>query len=204
MIARSTSAASNSRSSSSRSSCSAPVSGSTWSTCSPSRRKTPFMRTSRLDLHHVVVDEVALADGPLVVVAVDEVLEVGHRVGGRRGGEADLDGVEVVERVAPDRELLGCVAAVAFVGDDQVEGVDRDVELAGVVVAVALAEADASLAAEQIDAHPLDRADVDEGVARLRVRSDSEFGSTLGSNFSSSPKSVCWNRCDRPRRSCRT
>ena len=112
----------------------APVSGSTWSTCSPSLRKTPFMRTSERDPHHVVVDEVALAHGPLVVVAVDQVLEVGHRVGGRRGGQADLDRIEVVERVAPDRQLLGRVAAVALVGDDQVEGVDRDVELLGVVV----------------------------------------------------------------------
>ncbi len=55
-------------------------------------------------------------------------------MGGRRRGQADLDGVEVVERVAPDRQLGGGVAAVALVGDDQVEGVDRDVELLGIVV----------------------------------------------------------------------
>ena len=95
-------------------------------------------------LHDVVVDEVALADGPLVVVAVDDVLEVGHGVGGGRGGEADLDGVEVVERVAPDRQLLGRVAAVALVGDDQVEGVDRDVELLGVVVDALVADRERS------------------------------------------------------------
>ena len=106
VISRSTFAASKARSSSSRSSC---------------------VRRSRVDLvdllalveehavhadvavdaHDVVVDEVALADGALVVVAVDQVLEVGHRVGGRRGGQPDLDGVEVVERVPPDRQLLG-------------------------------------------------------------------------------------------------
>ena len=55
-------------------------------------------------------------------------------MGRRGGGQADLDGVEVVERLAPDRQLLRGVAAVALVGDDQVEGVDRDVELVGVVV----------------------------------------------------------------------
>ena len=88
----------------------------------------------RLDADDVVVDEVALADGPLVLVAVDDVLEVGRRVGGRRGGQADLDGVEVVERVPPDETPRGGVAAMALVGDDQVEGVDRDVELLGVVV----------------------------------------------------------------------
>ena len=51
---------------------------------------------------------------------------------GGRGGEADLDGVEMVEGVAPDAHLLRRVAAMAFVGDDQVEGVDGDVELVGV------------------------------------------------------------------------
>ena len=49
---------------------------STTPTCSPSCRKTPFMRTSDLMRDHVVVDEVALPDGPLVFVAVDDVLEV--------------------------------------------------------------------------------------------------------------------------------
>ena len=82
------------------------------------------MRTFDLIVDHVVVDEVALADGPLVLVAVDHVLEVRHGVRGGRGGQADLDGVEVVERLAPDRQLRGGVAAVALVGDDQVEGVD--------------------------------------------------------------------------------
>ena len=63
-------------------------------------------------------------------------------MGRGRGGEADLDGVEVVERVAPDGQLLGGVAAVAFVGDDQVEGVDGDVELLGVVVDLLVARAE--------------------------------------------------------------
>ena len=78
MILRSTSVASKARSSSSRSSWRVPVSGSTLSTCSPSLRNTPLMRTLDLTLHDVVVDQVALADGPLVLVAVDDVLEVGQ------------------------------------------------------------------------------------------------------------------------------
>ena len=76
-----------------------PVSGSTLSICSPSLRKTPFIRTSDLHLHDVVVDEVALAHRSLVLVAVGNILEVGHGVGGGRGGQPDLYGVEVVERV---------------------------------------------------------------------------------------------------------
>ena len=96
------------------------------------------MRTFGLDVHHVVVDQEALADGALVLVAVDHVAEVGLGVGGRRGGQADLDGVEVVERVPPDGQLGRGVAAMAFVGDDDVEGVDGDVELVGVLVDVVL------------------------------------------------------------------
>ena len=88
---------------------------------------------------------------------------------GGRGGEADLDGVEVVERLAPDRLLLGRVAAVALVGDDQVEGVDRDVELLDIGVDGLAVDRQRLLAAEQVHRHPLDRRDVDEGVAGLRV-----------------------------------
>ncbi len=60
-----------------------PVSGSTRSTCSPSLRKTPLHADVRFDATDVVVDEIALADRPLVLVAVDDVLEVGHGVRGR-------------------------------------------------------------------------------------------------------------------------
>ena len=50
-------------------------------TCLALLRKTPFMRTSDLTLHRVVIDEVAFADGALVLVAVDDVLEVGRQCG---------------------------------------------------------------------------------------------------------------------------
>ena len=50
MISRSILAVSNERSSSRRSSCLTPLIGSTDSTCSPSSRKTPFMRTFELML----------------------------------------------------------------------------------------------------------------------------------------------------------
>ena len=41
--------------------------------------------------------------------------------------------------VAPKADVAGGVAPVAFVGDDQVEGVDRDVEPVGVVFHVRIA-----------------------------------------------------------------
>ena len=122
-----------------------------------------------LDGDGVEIDEEAFADGALVFVAVDHVGEIGLGVGGGRGGQADLDGVEVVEGVAPERQLRRRVAAVAFVGDDQIEGVNRDVELVGVVVAHVVAQLEGGLAAEEVDGHALDGADVDEGVARLRI-----------------------------------
>ena len=134
MIFCSISAAANSRSSSSRSSSAAAGLRVDLVDLVALLQEDAVHPHVRLDTHDVVVDEVALADRPLVLVAVDEVLEVGHGVRSRRGGQADLDGVEVFERVAPDRQLLGRVAAVALVGDDQVEGVDRDVELLGVLV----------------------------------------------------------------------
>ena len=71
------------------------------------------------------------------------------------------------------RQIATCwrrVAAVALVGDDQVEGVDGDVELVGVVVDRLRHRPRDGLAAEQVDRHALDRADVDEGVARLADR----------------------------------
>lgn len=43
----------------------------------------------------------ALADRPVVLVAEGQVLEIGHGVGCRGGGKADLDGIEVIERGAP-------------------------------------------------------------------------------------------------------
>ncbi len=92
-------------------------------------------------------------------------------MGGRRGSQADADGVEVVERVAPDGQFLAGVAAMALVGNDEVEGVDGDVESVRVLVAgLQFAEGSGRrLSSEQVHGHALDGADVDEGVARLWV-----------------------------------
>lgn len=117
--------------------------------------------------HHVVVDQVALADSPVVLVAEHQVLEVGHGVQGWRGRQAHLDSVEVVEGVAPDGHVPCGVAPVALVGDDQVEGVDGDAELLNVDVNRLVINGQRASAAEQVDRHALDRADVDKGIAEL-------------------------------------
>ncbi|SIA22908.1 Uncharacterised protein [Mycobacteroides abscessus subsp. abscessus] len=60
---------------------------------------------------------------------------------------------------------------MAFVGHDQVEGVDRDVEFLRVhIAAIALPEANPSVTTKQVDTHPLYGADVDERVTQLWVR----------------------------------
>ena len=122
-----------------------------------------------LDADGVKIDEEAFADDTLIFVAVDHVLEEGFRVRRRRRGQADLDGVEMLERVAPDRLLGGGIAAMAFVRDDDVEGVNRNVEQFGVVFGFIVALREHRLASEEIDGHALDRADVQKGMARLRV-----------------------------------
>ncbi len=75
------------------------------------------------DAIDVVIDIDAVGHGLLVAVFHDQVLveeAEGLLVG--RGGEADQVGVEVVEHLAP--QLVD--GAVGFVGDDDVEALDRD------------------------------------------------------------------------------
>lgn len=59
---------------------------------------------------------------------------------------------------------------MALVGDDEIEGVDRDVELLGVLVDGLVADREGGIASVQVDRHPLDRGDVHERLADLRVR----------------------------------
>src|SRR5690606_6760366 len=74
---------------------------------------------------------------------------------------------EVVKRVPPDSTLLGRVATVALVSDDQVEGVDRDVELLNVGIYLLVVDLEGAFAAEEVHRHALDGGDVDEGIAEL-------------------------------------
>jgi len=120
----------------------------------------------RGDGHGVVVHQVAVADGLLVPIAEDDLLEVAGRVGRRGGRQADLDGVEVVQRIPPDRDLRRRVAPVALVRDHQVEGVDGDVQPVGLGLLVLLGAAEDGGSAEEVDGHPLDRAHVHERQAR--------------------------------------
>ena len=124
---------------------------------------------TRLDGDGVVVDKVALSHGPLVLVAVGHLLEVGRRVRRRRGRQPDLDGIEMFECAPPHRDLGRCVPPVALVGDHKIEGVNRNAELGGIFVWPLVRRPERSLLAEEVNRHALDRRDIDEGVPRLRV-----------------------------------
>jgi hypothetical protein len=88
------------------------------------------------DRYRIVIDQVVLPNRPFVLVAVDHIVEIGLRVTRRRGGQTDLDGVEMVQRVPPNRELAARVPTTTFVGNDAVEGMDRKVEFIGLVVSL--------------------------------------------------------------------
>lgn len=115
----------------------------------------------------LVVHEEALEDSLLDGVAEDRRAKEGGGVGGGGGGEPNFDGIEVVDGVAPDAHFLGGVAAVAFVGDDEVKGVDGDVELVsvGFRLGIATGLGEAALGAEEVAGHALDGGDIDEGMA---------------------------------------
>ena len=95
----------------------------------------------------VVADIDAIGDGALVVVFGDAVLvEVGDRLRRGRGGEADEKGVEVFEHLPP--EVVD--RAVALVGDDEVEFLDRHGGVVGDVARACAAESGGELRAGEI------------------------------------------------------
>ena len=123
------------------------------------------------DLDGLVLDQEAVPDGLIDAVAIDGIAEHRHRVRGGRGRQPHLHRVEMPDGVAPQADVAGGVAAVAFIGDDQVEGVDRDVEPVGVVFHVRIARRllEGVLPPEQVDRHPLDGRDIDERMAGLWI-----------------------------------
>ena len=88
----------------------------------------PFSEICGLDAVDVVADVDAIGDGLDMGILGDEVLveeAEGGLAGG--GGEADEEGIEVVEDLTP--EVVD--GTVAFVDDDEVEGLDRNAGIVG-------------------------------------------------------------------------
>lgn len=83
-------------------------------------------------------------------------------------GEPDLDRIEMLQRVPPGGELLRRIASMTFIRDHEIERMNRDVEPIRVVVII-VSSAKHPVSSIKIDGHPLDRADVDEGMPPLRI-----------------------------------
>ena len=121
-IERSSSFAVKVRSSSSRSHRTLRVSLWRLSTYQPFSILPALLGGLRFDAIHHVADVHAIGDGALVVVFGDEVLiEEADRLLAGRSSEPDEEGVEVFEDLPP--EVVD--GAVAFIGDDEIEGLER-------------------------------------------------------------------------------
>src|ERR1035437_9119009 len=59
-----------------------------------------------VDRNHIVIDKESLPHSTLVFVSINDVLEVGHRVGGGCCGQTDLDAIKVIESSPPDCAFL--------------------------------------------------------------------------------------------------
>src|ERR1017187_4639665 len=59
-----------------------------------------------VDGNHVVIHKESFPHSTLVLVPINDVLEVGHRVGGGCCGQTDLDAIKVIESFPPDCAFL--------------------------------------------------------------------------------------------------
>src|ERR1019366_1608887 len=62
-----------------------------------------------------------------------------------------------------------CVASMTLVCYDQIKGVNRDVQFRGVFINFLVPGSKDGVSTEEVDSHPLDCADVYEGVTCVRV-----------------------------------
>lgn len=86
-----------------------------------------------------------------------------------RGGQAELDGVEVLEGVSPDGDFLTRVATMTFIGNDEIECMDRDGQGRRIIFRFTLTSLEHCSTAEQVDGEALDRADENERLSRFRI-----------------------------------
>ena len=75
----------------------------------------------------------------------------------------------MLERVTPNTRCLCAVAAMAFVGDYQIERMNRNVEAVSIFfhIRVTTKLSERSLSAEQVPGHSLDRRDVNKSMTRF-------------------------------------
>ena len=88
----------------------------------------PFHADIRFDFDSIVVYEKAIHNGLISGVAIDYFLEKGQCVWCGGGCEADLDGIEILDHLAPDSRLFRRETTMAFIGYNKVECMDGDVQ----------------------------------------------------------------------------
>src|SRR6266536_4218827 len=83
--------------------------------------------------------------------------------------QADANCVKMLERVTPNTRCLCAVTAMAFVGDYQIESMNRNVEAVSVFfyIRVAANLTKRSFSAEQVPGHSLNRRDVNKSMTRF-------------------------------------
>ena len=84
------------------------------------------------DLHRIIIDQKTVLNRLVRGVAIHHLFEQGKGMGRRRGGQPDLDGIKIVHDLSPDRRLLGCIATVAFICNDDIKGVDGNIQHGGI------------------------------------------------------------------------
>lgn len=77
---------------------------------------------------------------------------------------------------------------MTLVSNNQIEGMDRNIQLRSLLIEFLIPGGENGISTEEVNGHPLDRADVDESMTGIRVR-QVRLDNTFGSNFSSSSKS---------------
>ena len=138
----------------------------------PFFEKGAFHADIGFDLHRLIVHEPAVKDGLFCRVPVDHFFEERQCVKRRRRREADFNGVEMVEYLSPDGRVFCCVAPMAFIGYDYVEGMDGNIYFSCIIfiIRITLVLRKSVFWAEEVDGHPLNRGDIHEGVTILRRR----------------------------------
>ena len=90
-------------------------------------------------------------------------------MGRGRGGQADLYGVEIIHHPSPYSGLPGRISPVAFVGDDDIKGMNRNIQFLRIffVIRITRPLRESVLPPKEIDRHPLNRGHINKRVRGL-------------------------------------
>ena len=115
--------------------------------------------------NRVIIHQETFAHRAFIFITVDDILEISAGVRSRGGCQADLNPIKMLKYFAPFAFFRGRVAAVAFIGDDDIKGMDGNVQPAGIQLFFSIFSPTGMVRrAKQVDAHALDGADVHKSL----------------------------------------